>query len=257
MDEISHQLSTLRSHCNHIRNELKKLKDLKKNGQQSISEGSHIIAIDGKRKELAASHNNYAKQFIELNERKKELQHNIQQSSSPNYTQLLMNNLKRCRICDNLYFDALEGNAAKRFRQNYSNIIAFLYPSKFAMVMSEIIKLYNSFMALIGSAKSYINEEKIEEAEKLLKQFDKQWKYSSNILGINSSLGAKYHYLEHAVQYSKIWRFPIGYVSEQSIEGYHKTCSKVFSLYKTQRGIDRIRLAIQRLMFVTSPLYRL
>ena len=47
-------------------------------------------------------------------------------------------------------------------------------------------------------------------------------------------------YLCHALEYVKIWRFGIGYISEQSIEGYHQTC--------TQRGIQRIEYAIQRLM---------
>ena len=46
-------------------------------------------------------------------------------------------------------------------------------------------------------------------------------------------------------------------ISEQSHEGYHQTCTKVFDLFKTQRGIERVEYAIRRLMFVTSSLYRI
>ena len=97
----------------------------------------------------------------------------------------------------------------------------------------------------------------IEKAEKLLADLIKQWIFSKRVLGIKRGLGAKLHYLGHALEYVRLWRIGIGYISEQSIEGYHQTCSRVFDLYKRQRGIARIQYAIQRLMFVTSPLYRL
>ena len=36
----------------------------------------------------------------------------------------------------------------------------------------------------------------------------------------------------------KLWRIRIGYISEQSVEGYHKTCSMVFrNVYKPERVI--------------------
>ena len=66
--------------------------------------------------------------------------------------------------------------------------------------MSKVIKLYDSFMAIIGSPKSYTDDNKIQEAEQLLQEFHKQWIYSSNVLGIKQSVGAKYHYLWHALE---------------------------------------------------------
>ncbi len=174
-----------------------------------------------------------------------------------NYQQLYQDKLKEHKICTNRYFNTLEGNTAKKLRQNYGDIVQPMHGTKFAIHMTECVKLFNSIMSIIGSSKSVIDDKSIEEAEKLLDKFHKQWLYSSKVLYIDQSLGAKYHYLCHCIQYVKLWRLPIGYISEQSIEAFHKTCSNVFNRYRTQRGVLRVKYSMQQLMFITSPLYQM
>ena len=91
---------------------------------------------------------------------------------------------------------------------------------------------------------------------KKLNKLHKQWQYSSKILNLPQSLGAKYHYLHHAVEYVSFWGFGIGSISEQSIDAFQKTTTKVFNRYKNQRGTLRIKYGMRQLLFITSPLYQ-
>ena len=68
------------------------------------------------------------------------------------------------------------------------------------------------------------------------------WIRTKQLFNISCSLGTKYHYLRHCVEYSRIWSLPIGYNSEQSIENYHKTCFMVFRKYRNQRGIVKSQI---------------
>ena len=57
-------------------------------------------------------------------------------------------------------------------------------PSRFVIDMCEVMGLYDLLMTIIGSSNSYIDVDKIQEAEELLNKFYPQWMYSSNLLGI-------------------------------------------------------------------------
>ena len=72
----------------------------------------------------------------------------------------------------------------------------------------------------------------IDKAKKIIFEFDKQWKHSKKVLVIKKTLGAKHH----CVEYMSIWRMPIGYISEQSVESFQKLCQSVFHRYQGQRG---------------------
>ena len=83
-------------------------------------------------------------------------------------------------------------------------------------------------MPISGKAKLTIQPTEVEKAKNILAEFDEHWKYTSVILNVPLSRGAKYHYMQHVVDWMEVWSVPIGYVSEQSIEGFHKTCSMVY-----------------------------
>ena len=68
--------------------------------------------------------------------------------------------------------------------------------------------------------------------------------------------GVKLHYFGHCIEYMEVWGIPIGYISEQSIEGFHQTCSMVMKRYNNQRGLLRMKYAIHQLILVTSPTYQ-
>ena len=122
--------------------------------------------------------------------------------------------------------------------------------------MKKVIGLWNDFMAIAGSAAPEISEEKIEEAREIIVKFDKQWKYSKQILGIKKTLGAKHHYPYHCIQYMSIWAIPLGYISEQSVESFQKVCQSVFNRYQGQRGTLKLKYAIHHIMTLTSPTYQ-
>lgn len=122
--------------------------------------------------------------------------------------------------------------------------------------MKESVGLYDNFMSIAAAATPTITTAKIEEAAQLLYKFEKQWKYTAAILNIPISLGAKFHYLYHIIEWMRIWGIPIGYISEQSIEGFHQTFSMVYRRYTNQRGLLGIKYAVHQLMLVTSPTYQ-
>ena len=109
----------------------------------------------------------------------------------------------------------------------------------------------NNLMAIIGSADHGIDNKRCDDAMNVLCEYEKQWIRTAQISGI----GTKYHYLYHCIEYMRIWRIPIGYINEQSIENFHKTCSRVFRRYKNQRGLLKIKYSMHQLMLITSPLY--
>ena len=86
--------------------------------------------------------------------------------------------------------------------------------------------------------------------------WDKIWQRIRNIFGISSTLGTKYHYLRHCIDYMRIWKLGICYLSKQSIENSLKTCTMVFWRHRNQRGLLRKKYAIHQFMFTTNPLYK-
>ena len=70
-------------------------------------------------------------------------------------------------------------------------------------------------MSIIGSNELFVEEKECEAAEKALTDLDKVWQRTRNLYNINSTLGTKYHYLSHCVDYMRIWSMGIGYISEQ------------------------------------------
>ena len=116
--------------------------------------------------------------------------------------------------------------------------------------------IHDMFMAIVGSTSNDISIENINKARKLLKDIDKQWEYSFRILGFTKTLGAKHHYLHHICDYMCIWRIPIGYISEQSVESFQKVCQLIFNRYRNQRGVKRLKYAIHQILLITSPTYQ-
>ena len=156
----------------------------------------------------------------------------------------------------NRYYHSLEGTQAKLYRQNFSDIASSLHPSNFYICMNGTIQKYNKLMSIIGKSDCWVEEQQCDDAQRLLDDLDRTWTYTRTVLGVTSSLGTKYHYLAHCVEYMRLWRILIGYISEQSIESYHKRCSMLFRRYRNQRGLLRIKYALRQLMLITSPLYQ-
>ena len=145
---------------------------------------------------------------------------------------------------------------SKLYRNKYANISSDLLPSKFPSLMAVTIGYYDGFMSIAGKATSTIAPAEIDEPEELLFKFDKQWECTAAILNIPVSLGAKFHHLYHIMEWMRIWGVPIGYLSEQSIEGFHQTYNNVHRRYTNQRGILGLKYAVHQLMLITSPTYQ-
>ena len=177
-------------------------------------------------------------------------------SSSTNYQQLHDNNLNTHNIFTNRYYNSLEGRQAKEYRKQFSIIASVLSPSPIYLYLSKTVELFNKLMSIIGTTNLFVDEEYCEAADKVLIELDQTWRHTRNLFNISSTLGTKYHYLRHCIDYMRIWRMGIGYNSEQSIENFHKTCTMVFRRYRNQRGLLRVKYAIRQLMFITSPLYQ-
>ena len=176
--------------------------------------------------------------------------------SNPNLMYLHQQALDQYKIYTNRYYKSLEGKQAKLYRQNFSIIASVLTPSPIYHHMSSMVSYFNQLMSIIGKSEPYVEESQCKEAEKALKELDKAWTRTRNLFNISLTLGTKYHYLRHCIDYMRIWSLPIGYISEQSIENFHKTCSMVIRRYRNQRGLLRVKYAMQQLIFITSPLYQ-
>ena len=86
-------------------------------------------------------------------------------------------------------------------------------------------------MAIVWSSDAWIEEYQCEKARQLLIELDQRWSYMRKVVDYASSLGAKYHYLGHCLDYVSFWRMGLGFINEQSIEHFHKICSGVFRRY--------------------------
>ena len=97
--------------------------------------------------------------------------------------------------------------------------------------------------------------ELITKAKQLLQSLYEHWEYTTNTLGIDKSLGTKFHYLAHCIHFMEIWQTPLGFITEQSVEAFHQTCTSVFNRYKSQKVLAGLKHAIHYLMLITSPTY--
>ena len=77
-----------------------------------------------------------------------------------------------------------------------------------------------------------------------------------NTLSVNSSSGAKGHYLGHCFDYIELWRIPLGYINEQSIGALNKTYNDVLNRYNNQGGLLKVEYSIRHLLLITSPIYQ-
>ena len=118
------------------------------------------------------------------------------------------------------------------------------------------MNIYNILMNIINKSEHVIPITDCNKAEKLLQEYYDHWQYTKRILNLNTSLGAKGHYLQHCVEWMKLWNIPLGYVNEQSVEAFHKICSMVLRRYYNQRGILKVKYAMRQLMVITCPLYQ-
>ena len=73
----------------------------------------------------------------------------------------------------------------------------------------------DQLVGIFGKSDCWMDDRQCDDALQLFKEVDVSWKNTKRLLCISSSLGTKYHYLWH----------PIGHIDEQSIEGFHKSCS--------------------------------
>ena len=142
------------------------------------------------------------------------------------------------------------------YRKKFGLIANDLKLSTFYKYMTKAMDNLNLFMSIIGRATNTISKEDCGKARKALDKFDQYWKEMTSILGVSNSLGCKYHYLMHCVEYCELWGIPLGYISEQSIESFHKVCSMVWRRYLNQRGKKIVELFIKHLLLVTSPTYQ-
>ena len=160
------------------------------------------------------------------------------------------------KIFKNRYHHNIEGKQAKIYRQKFSVIAAAVSSTTFYLCMNAVLIKYNALMAVIGTSKPCIDESDCMNARRLLDDLDKRWTYMRSVVEYALSLGTKYHYLGHCVEYFEFWRLGLGFISEQSIENFHKTCSFVFRRYRNQRGLLRTKYSMHQLMLITSPLYQ-
>ena len=155
------------------------------------------------------------------------------------YTNHTKSKLDQYKICVNRHYKTLEGKQAKKYRQKFSNIASIISPTIFYIYVNGTIQIYDQLMSVIGKSDCWIEEKECEKAKELLVELDKRWTHTRAMVGVANSLGKKYHYLSHCVDYMTLWRLGIGYINEQSIESFHKTCSMVIRRYRNQRGLLR------------------
>ena len=180
----------------------------------------------------------------------------LTQRPSPNYNSQHQQKLNHYGIFKNRYYHTLEDKQARKYRMNHQDIISSLSPTKFYVCMTETMRLFNEVMHLFGKSTDCIDEVYIEQTRDALSKFEKQWMYTSQIMGIDTSLGAKYHYLSHCVAYMDLWKIPLGFLSEQSIEGANKVYGNILKRYKNQRGLLKIKYSMHQLLLITSPTYQ-
>ena len=105
--------------------------------------------------------------------------------------------------------------------------------------MSKFIAYYNGLMRILNGSRNIIEDRNIQKAKQILHQYHNHWEYTKRILNMNMSLGKNYHYLCHTVEYISIWNIPIGFVSEQSVDTFHKICCMIWHRYYNQQGVMR------------------
>ena len=157
-----------------------------------------------------------------LKQKRMDTQRIINEKPSPDYVKLHFQQLKTHHVLKNLFFEKLEGNQAKKYRQSFGLIANDLRSTKFYIHMKKVIDLLNEFMSIAGRTCAEISDGDIDKAKDIILKFDEQWAHSKKILGIHKTLGAKQHYLYHAIEYMYIWKIPLGYISEQSVESFKK-----------------------------------
>ena len=120
----------------------------------------------------------------EFKQRKAGLQQIIDDKEWPNYVEMQLEELKKHQVLKSLFFENLEGNQARDYRQNIMDIAKFMDGTKFLSHLAKIIKYLNGFMEIAGRATHYISEEEIDQAKEALLDLDKQWKYTSQVPSI-------------------------------------------------------------------------
>jgi len=65
----------------------------------------------------------------------------------------------------------------------------------------------------------------------------------------------KYAYLYQCVEFMCLFKVPIGYLNDQSVEGFNKLFMRVMSAYMNQRGQKKVQYSMKKLNLITSPKY--
>ena len=257
IDHHFHQMNVVSANCRNKRKEMNKYKYYKDNLAKTIHiHGLCINELDQKLNVLNTEYSIMYNEYKEHEKSKENLAQLLQSPVAPNYYQQYTVKLGHYRICANRCFDkSLEGNRAREYRLKFAIITSPIAPSNYYRYMCQSMKYYNQLMHLLNKSTNTISKSDCTKAEQILQQYYKHWQYTKRILNLDLSLGAKYHYLKHCVEYIHIWRIPLGYINEQSIEAFHKICSMVLQRYYNQRGILKIKYAMRQLMVITSPLY--
>lgn len=185
----------------------------------------------------------------------------------------------KCKVYKNKYYKNFEGRQSLIYRKYWAVINECIKSTKYYFYMSRFMESLNDYHVKCGKAKHLLTDSDLSEARILCEQMVDDWnnfrdnvlclkappkpgkngkKKEENILDMNSenfTLGAKGHYYPHSMQFQEIWKMSNGHCDEESVEKFHKDSTAVLLRYKSQRGLLRIKYAMNHLLLITSPAY--
>ena len=161
--------------------------------------------------------------------------------------------LNEFNIVKTRYFKNLEGMAARKYRKNWSQIMAHCSSSSYVSMMKSYIDTLDSLVKIIGKSKSTVTDEECKKSKELLLKLDEQWTVLRKCKYVTRNMPPKYHYLKESVAFTCFWKMPLGYCNEQSVEAFHQICNRLRRSYLNQRGALRVKYMMERLLIITSP----
>ena len=119
--------------------------------------------------------------------------------------------------------------------------------------MKSFVTALKSLLKILSQSKPIVTEEECRKARQHLKELDDAWKVLRQSPFVICEMPPKYHYLKECVEFVDLWKMPLGFCCEQSIEALHQVCNAVRRAYLNQRGILRVLFMMHKMTLITAP----